>query len=122
MTYDQVSAWIEKYVQAWRNNDVAKLADLFATDATYKETPWGDTIKGLPDIQKFWQEVCANQGDVEVHSNIVAVEGAKVEVHLQVTYKTDKPSKWRDVWALTFNNEGLCDSYLGWPWPQHQQN
>ncbi len=106
-------------MQAWRDSDGAKLTGLFSADATYKEAPWSETIRGLPAIQAFWEKVCADQGDFEIQSTIVAVEGRTAEVHQAVTYKTDKPSKWRDVWVLTFNDEGLCDSYLGWPWPLH---
>lgn len=118
MTYDQIEKWIEKYVEAWRDNDVLKLADLFSVHATYKEAPWSSPIHGLSDIQKYWQEICSLQGDFEVHSKIIAVDSTTAEVHLNVIYKSDKPAKWQDVWALTFNNQKLCDSYQGWPWPQ----
>lgn len=121
MTYDQVDKWIEKYVEAWRDNDAPKLAGLFSNQATYKETPWSNTIQGLSNIEKFWKEVCSSQGDFETRSKIIAVKGATAEVHLNVMYKSDKPSKWQDVWVLTFNSEGLCDSYQGWPWPLNQQ-
>jgi hypothetical protein len=121
MKYDQIDKWIEKYVEAWRDNDVSKLADLFTAHAKYKEAPWSNTIQGLSDIQKFWEEVCLRQSDFEIRSKIIAVEGTTAEVHVNVIYKNDKPSKWQDVWVLIFNDEGLCDSYQGWPWPQNQQ-
>jgi ketosteroid isomerase-like protein len=120
MTHDQIDAWIAKYVEAWRDNNASMLVDLFSDQATYREAPWSTTIQGLANIEKFWNEVCSSQGDFDIQSKIVAVEGATAEVHLSVTYKTDKPSQWRDVWVLTFDDDGLCDSYLGWPWPLNQ--
>ena len=39
--------WLERYEGAWREPGTQALAGLFATDATYRQSPYGEPIEGL---------------------------------------------------------------------------
>ena len=42
MTRDDVQAWVDAYVRAWRTYDPADIAALFTGDATYAYHPWDE--------------------------------------------------------------------------------
>lgn len=118
MTHDSIQNWVDKYVEAWRSKAPSKLYYIFSGKVSYKESPWSQAIKGLSDLQDFWEQACSRQGSFKLQSKVVAVEGNTAVVRLNIHYTTDTPSRWRDLWILTFEDEGLCSSYEGWPLPQ----
>ena len=48
MTHDDVRAWLNAYVEAWRTYDPAAIGALFTEDATYAYHPWNgeDDLSG----------------------------------------------------------------------------
>ncbi len=44
MTHDDVQAWLDRYVDAWRTYDPAVIGDLFTEGAEYRYHPWDEPI------------------------------------------------------------------------------
>jgi hypothetical protein len=51
-----VSRWLAGYETAWRAPGTGGLADLFAGDATYLQSPYEPPVTGLDAIRRMWDE------------------------------------------------------------------
>ena len=54
MTHEQVQAWLDAYVAAWRSNDAAAIGELFAEDAEYRYHPYDEPLRGRQAIVDSW--------------------------------------------------------------------
>lgn len=60
-TPEQVRQAIEQYVDAWTNNDKAKLLAVFAENATWEDPVGTPAFKGRDGVAQFWD--FAHQGE-----------------------------------------------------------
>jgi hypothetical protein len=56
MTPDDVQAWLDRYIEAWKTYDPAKIGALFSADAEYRYHPWDAPIVGRDEIVRSWIE------------------------------------------------------------------
>ena len=56
MTRDDIQAWLDRYLDAWRTYDPQKIADLFSEDAEYRYHPWDEPERGRETIVRGWLE------------------------------------------------------------------
>ena len=75
MTEDDVQDWLDEYGRAWINGDPDHVVTLFSDTATYRETPFGDPMRGRDEIREYWQNGAAEtQEDVEFASQVWAIK------------------------------------------------
>ncbi len=112
-----VEAWVDRYEAAWRSAGTEALAELFAEDAGYRMSPYGETAVGLGAIAGLWER--ERQGpdeEFEMGREVVAVEGDTAVVRVAVRYGTG--AEYRDLWILRFAADGRCREFEEWPfWP-----
>ena len=121
MDHDAVRVWIAAYERAWRTEGTAPLADLFAADATYLPSPFEEPVRGLAALGEFWEAERAWPDEVfDLTAEIVAVEGDTGVARIEVRYHEPLERHYRDLWIVTFNEDGLCTAFEEWPfWPGH---
>lgn len=123
MTHAKVQGWVDRYVDAWRSSGTSKLAYLFANKITYRVSPWKPALKGLPALEKLWEQARSGPDEVfNLRSEIVAVENQTAVVRVEVEYAHDTSSRWRDIWIITFDEDGLCSSFEEWPFAPEQDD
>ncbi len=121
MDHSQVDAWIDEYVAAWRAPGTSQLAHVFSEDIKYRPSPWKEPIQGLIELGEFWEEGRAGHDEVfELQSEVIALEKNTAVVRITVDYANDTPAKWRDLWILKFNDNGLCCAFEEWPFAKRQ--
>ncbi|MGH3345645.1 MAG: YybH family protein [Nocardioides sp.] len=110
-----VEQWVDRYERLWRTSGTAGLAELFDPAATYRTSPWGPPIVGLADIAHFWDsEREGADEEFTMASEVVAVDGDAAVVRVEVEY-AETGDRWRDLWVLTFAEDGRCSSFEEWP-------
>jgi len=117
--HDATKTWVRTYEQLWRTPGTDRLAELFAPDATYRTAPWAEPIAGLPAIAEFWE--AGRDGPDEsftMDAQLVAVDGPTAVVRVRVDY--DGGDNWRDLWILTFDDDGRCTTFEEWPFAPDQ--
>jgi hypothetical protein len=105
-----ITNWIEKYVHAWRTNDVADIAALFTPDAEYSETPYETLWVGQEAIVKGWQSRWVWQKGgwsfeweiVESNRESAIIAGVGTYAELGV---------FDNVWTVTFADDGRCKRF-----------
>jgi hypothetical protein len=121
MTRDDVQQWIDRYVDAWRSSGTAKLAGIFSDNIAYSLSPWRPALQGLSELEKHWERSRSGPDEeFELHNKIVAIDGKTAVVRVEVDYANDDPAHWRDLWIVTFDDNGLCCRFEEWPFAQGQ--
>ena len=116
-----VERWVAGYERAWRTAGTEPLAELFTPDVTYLPSPWADPIVGLDALGPWWD--AGRDGpdeDFTMTSDVIAVEGDRAVVRIEVDYRRDVPSRWRDLWVLRFAPDGRCAAFEEWPFAPGQ--
>lgn len=90
-----VVRWVETYLRAWRDKDVAAVAEIFTEDALYQAIPGDDThtFTGRDAIREYWRTVTANQSDLGARHGEPVVQGDRATVELWITLRVD--GRWR---------------------------
>jgi ketosteroid isomerase-like protein len=112
MGHDELEAWLDAYVDAWRNYDPASIADLFAEDATYFYHPWDEGIRGRDAIVASWLEERDAPGSWEAKYRPLLVAGDRA-VATGTTRYTDGEIFW-NLWVLRFGEDGRCTEFVEW--------
>jgi len=123
MDRDFVARWVEGYERAWRTAGTDALADLFATDVSYRVSPWADPIRGIDALAAFWES--GRDGPDEAFTlvkDVVAVDSPVSVVRLSVDYADDDADHWRDLWVLRFDEDGRCAEFEEWPFAPDQSD
>jgi ketosteroid isomerase-like protein len=115
MDRDQVMAWVDGYIEAWRAQDTELVESLFTEDAAYRTSPYEDSKVGHDAIKAFW---LSDAGQTfTVRAEPVAVQGQSAVVRLEVGYQTP-PQEYRDLWVLRFAADGRVSDFEEWAyWP-----
>ncbi len=76
MTHDEVQAWLDSYIEAWRSYDTDKIGALFTEDASYKYHPGEEAVVGRDKIVAGWvkykdEGLNANPWTAEYHPWVV---------------------------------------------------
>jgi ketosteroid isomerase-like protein len=119
MVRADVDAWLASYERAWRTAGTSSLSELFTPDATYRQSPYEEPLRGLSAIVAMWED--EREGPDEhftMTKRVVAVDGDVAVVRVEVDYETANPSEYRDLWVIRFAPDGRCAAFEEWPfWP-----
>ena len=80
---------LEQFGAGWERGDVDAIAAVFAPDAVFVGTPFGERNAGIDAIRAYWKDVPLNQAEVtfkagEIHSFKAIGDSplVQVDVHL----------------------------------------
>jgi len=97
------------------------LRELFTRDVEYLVSPWAEPIVGLEPLEVFWEAERSGPDEAfTMAAEVVAVEDSTAVVRVGVEYRWDTLSRWRDLWVLRFDSDGLCDRFEEWPFAPEQ--
>src|ERR1700727_2442524 len=81
------SHWLAGYEAAWRAPGTDGLADLFAGNATYLQSPYEPPVTGLDSIRRMWEEQRDGLGEVfTLATEILAADRPTAVVRAEVRY------------------------------------
>jgi hypothetical protein len=95
--------------------DVA--VELFTEDATYRETPFDETMRGHEAIHAYWAEIPDYHKDVSFGSEVLMVDHDRAVAHWWVSLfrvKTGERTKSDGIFVLEFDEDGRCRSLREW--------
>lgn len=109
MTRDDVGAWLDRYVAAWRSYDRSAIGHLFAEDAQYRYHPYDEPVVGRDAIVESWFEEPDEPGSFEAGYEPFAVDG-----DLAVAVGTSSYANgdvYDNVFTLRFDGDGRCAEF-----------
>lgn len=119
---EDVQAWLDDYIEAWRTYETAAFDGLFADDATYAYHPWDEPIRGREAIVADWlSERDEPQSWQAMYLPSVVSGGSAVAVGEN---RYAGGATFHNIWQLTFD-DAECTEFverymtppvdLGWP-------
>jgi len=119
MTADQVQAWLDAYVAAWRSYDADAIRALFTDDARYAYHPYDEPLVGGAAIAESWLGDRDEPGTWEASYAPSLIAGDRVIVTGETRYATD--DVFSNLFELEFAADGRCASFVEWYVP-HPEN
>ncbi len=123
MTRDDVQAWLDGYIDAWRTYDPERIGALFTHDAEYRYHPWDEPLRGRDAIVRSWvvPEGPASSrdepGTYHARYEPYAVDGERAVAVGSTDYLAADGSverRYRNVFLLRFDEAGRCGSFTEW--------
>src|SRR3954454_4096170 len=118
MTHDDVSRWLDRYVDAWRSNERDPILDLFTDDAKYSYGPYSDPVRGRDAIADSWLDGPDEPGSWSADYRPIAVDGDTAVVHGRSTYFEADRSKVRteydNIFVIRFGADGRARQFAEW--------
>ena len=122
MTHDEVQAWLDSYVEAWKTFDGDAVATLFADEAEYRYHPWDDPVMGRDAIVQDWLNPGGNPegrdkpGTWWAQYEPWAVDGDKAVVIGETKYFADETQAkllrhYFNVWTIEFDANQRARSF-----------
>jgi ketosteroid isomerase-like protein len=111
-TREQVQAWLDRYVAAWRSYDEDAIRDLFAEDATYAYHPYDEPERGRDAIVAAWlrEPDAARSWEAEYTPSLI--EGDRAVAIGQTRYRDTRV--FSNLFELSFDADGRCTRFVEW--------
>jgi ketosteroid isomerase-like protein len=112
VTREDVQAWLDRYVEAWRSYDPDAIADLFSEDARYAYHPYDEPERGRAAIVESWLSERDEPGSWEARYEPLLIDGDRAIVKGETGYSNDR--RFSNLWELRFDADGRCSDYVEW--------
>jgi ketosteroid isomerase-like protein len=116
-TMAALADWLDRYEQAWRNNDADQVGALFTDDAVYRWHPWEESpesAEGREAIVDAWMEQLDEPDDWTLECEPVAVNGEVGVARCVTRYRATArgPERvYHNIWILSLDDDGRCSDY-----------
>ena len=117
MLREDVTAWLERYVAAWKSGDRDAIEALFGEDARYRYHPYDEPVVGPAAIADSWLADPDLPGSFEARYACFAADGDAAVAIGSSTYfgnggEVDRV--YDNVFALRFDGRGRCSELTEW--------
>ena len=112
-----VENWLSRYGRAWEERDSEAAAALFTENATYRETPFAEPLRGREAVREYWADVTRSQEDIRFGSESLAVTGQRAIALWRSTFSRivgGERVQLDGVFVLRFSDDGLCCELREW--------
>ena len=108
--------WVDSYIRAWHAEDPTAVTRLFTEEVQYRVSPYAEPMVGHAGLQEFWLD---DAGRIfTARAEQVAVDGRRAVVRVEVGYGDPVDQEYRDLWLLTFAEDGRVADFEEWAyWP-----
>ena len=115
----RAQAWLDRYVDAWRSNDPAKIGDLFAANARYHSSPWDGGLEGREAIVAEWLDAGDPPDSFTARYEPIHISGNLCFARGVTTYHAGNPNfpdgaEYHNLFQLEFDHEGRVRIYREW--------
>lgn len=114
---EQLTDWLERYVQAWNTNDPAQIGALWSADAVYRTSPFADEWRGRDQIIERWLERQDEPNSTSFRYAMIGFNAGGAVVRGWTTYHTNPPREYSNIWLIQLDDSGRCSEFTEW-WMQ----
>jgi ketosteroid isomerase-like protein len=117
MDREDVSRWLDGYVDAWRSYDRTAIVALFTEDAQYRYAPYEEPLNGAQAIADSWLEDPDDPDSWEASYGPVAIDGDTAVAVGSSRYRAtpQRPARtYHNCYLLRFADDGRCRELTEW--------
>lgn len=112
MTRDQVQAWLDAYVEAWRTYDPGAIGELFSADASYAYHPYDEPLHGREAIVADWLRERDEPDSWEARYSPLLIDGDRAAATGETRYRSGR--RFSNLYVLRFDETGRCREFVEW--------
>ena len=126
MEREDVSRWLDAYVEAWKTYDRDAVAALFSEGVSYRFHPYDPPVEGREAVVEAWlgegdhegAPTRDESGTYDAHYEPVAVDGDVAVATGVSTYVTEPGGPVDEVYdncfVMRFDRDGRCTEFTEW--------
>lgn len=117
LTIQSLSAWLDRYGNAWESRDADKAADLFSADSRYQVTPYEEAHLGPDGVREYWADVTRNQRHVRFEYQPLSIGGSTGIAHWSAEFDMEPEGAHIEldgIFVLDFDESGKCTRLREW--------
>ena len=112
LTNDQVQAWLDAYVAAWRSPDRDAIVALFTDDVAYQYLPFDEPLQGAEEVADSWLAEPDEPGTWEAEYAPALISGQEAIATGETSYTDGEV--FSNLWQLTLAPDGRCSRFVEW--------
>ena len=112
VTREQVQAWLDAYVDAWRTYEASTIGALFSADATYAYHPHDEPERGREAIVASWLSEPDEARSWEARYAPLLVDGDRAVATGETVYADGR--RFSNLFVLRFDGDGRCSEFVEW--------
>jgi hypothetical protein len=109
------TAWLERYIDAWRLLDGVAIGDLFSHDVRYAYDPFEEALVGRSAVIASWQADPDPPGSWQADYQVLAIDGDVFVAHGRTRYLTDDrrevEREFANIFICRFDADGRCREF-----------
>jgi ketosteroid isomerase-like protein len=110
---EDVQAWLDAYVAAWRSYDPDAIADLFSADASYAYHPYdAEPLRGRDAIVESWLSERDEPGSWEASYAPLLIDGDRAVATGESRYADGRT--FSNLYVMRFDADGRCSEFVEW--------
>lgn len=111
------TAWVDEFMEGWKDRDVERVMAMIAEDCAYYETVFDKPCRDTRAIREFWEVVPENQKDIEYSYEVLAENENNGIIHFRLT-RTTLPDERRvemdGIFQVSLDDDGKCALFKQW--------
>jgi hypothetical protein len=112
VTREQVQAWLDAYVDAWRTYDPGTIGELFSADASYAYHPYDEPERGREAIVASWLQEPDEARSWEAGYAPLLVDGDRAVAAGETLYTDGR--RFSNLFVLRFDADRRCSEFVEW--------
>ena len=112
VTTEQIQAWLDAYVEAWRSYDRAAIEALFADDVRYAYHPYDEPLVGPAAVASSWLDAQDEPGTWEASYTPSLIAGDRVIATGETRYSDG--NVFSNLFDVEFDADGRCTRFTEW--------
>jgi hypothetical protein len=112
MTTEQVQAWLDAYVEAWRSYERTAIEALFAPGVRYAYHPHDEPLAGPSAVADSWLENRDEPGTWEAAYAPSLIAGERAIATGETRYANG--DVFSNLFELEFDPDGRCVRFVEW--------
>lgn len=108
---------IETFGKGWAKANPELLLTVFAENAVFLETPFGQPRQGLNAIREYWQDVPVHQSEITFTAGEMFVAGPWFSTEFKCVFRRRRTGEWIDARGAIFcetDGERITEMRLYW--------
>jgi ketosteroid isomerase-like protein len=108
---------IDTFGRGWAKPDVDLLMSVYTPSATFLETPFSESLRGVEAIRRYWLEVPYNQSEITFTSGEIYAAGPWFSTEFKCVFRRRRSGDWVDARGAIFcETEGNAISEMRMYW------
>ena len=93
---------VDKFARGWSKANLDLICSVFADDAVFKETPFTESLTGLPAVRRWWADVPYHQSEITCTTGEIYSVGPWFSTEFKTVFRRRRTGDWVEARGALF--------------------